>query len=163
MKEKTKTKILLGIYFLLLVWIILFKLSFSFSDLETLRSINLIPFYYSNQTSFHLGEVIDNVLIFIPLGIILKMLNIENKKIIFLGFILSFTLETMQFILSIGASDITDIITNTIGTIVGLFLYLILEKCLKDKTKTNQILNILGIIGSVLFIFLILLLIIGNL
>lgn len=163
MKEKTKTKILLGIYFLLLVWIILFKLSFSFSDLETLRSINLIPFYYSNQTSFHLSEVMDNVLIFIPLGILLKMLNIENKKIIFLGFILSFTLETMQFIFSIGASDITDIITNTIGTIVGLFLYLILEKCLKDKTKTNQILNILGIIGSVLFIFLILLLIIGNL
>ena len=163
MKETIKTKILLGIYFLLLVWIILFKLSFSFSDLETLRSINLIPFYYSNQTSFHLSEVMDNVLIFIPLGILLKMLNIENKKIIFLGFILSFTLETMQFIFSIGASDITDIITNTIGTIVGLFLYLILEKCLKDKTKTNQILNILGIIGSVLFIFLILLLIIGNL
>ncbi len=163
MKETTKTKILLGIYFLLLVWIILFKLSFSFSDLETLRSINLIPFYYSNQTSFHLREVMDNVLIFIPLGILLKMLNIENKKIIFLGFILSFTLETMQFIFSIGASDITDIITNTIGTIVGLFLYLILEKWLKDKTKTNQILNILGMIGSVLFIFLILLLIIGNL
>lgn len=163
MKETTKTKILLGIYFLLLVWIILFKLSFSFSDLETLRSINLIPFYYSNQTSFHLREVMDNVLIFIPLGILLKMLNIENKKIIFLGFILSFTLETMQFIFSIGASDITDIITNTTGTIVGLFLYLILEKCLKDKTKTNQILNILGMIGSVLFIFLILLLIIGNL
>ena len=163
MKETIKTKILLGIYFLLLVWIILFKLSFSFSDLETLRSINLIPFYYSNQTSFHLSEVMDNVLIFIPLGILLKILNLENKKIIFLGFILSFTLETMQFIFSIGASDITDIITNTIGTIVGLFLYLILEKCLKDKTKTNQILNILGIIGSVLFIFLILLLIIGNL
>lgn len=88
---------------------------------------------------------------------------LENKKIIFLGFILSFTLETMQFIFSIGASDITDIITNTTGTIVGLLLYLILEKCLKDKTKTNQILNILGMIGSVLFIFLILLLIIGNL
>ena len=88
---------------------------------------------------------------------------LENKKIIFLGFILSFTLETMQFIFSIGSCDITDIITNTIGTIVGLFLYLILEKCLKDKTKTNQILNILGMIGSVLFIFLILLLIIGNL
>lgn len=56
---------------------------------------------------------------------------LENKKIIFLGFILSFTLETMQFILSIGASDITDIITNTTGTIVGLFLYFILEKCLR--------------------------------
>ncbi len=56
---------------------------------------------------------------------------LENKKIIFLGFILSFTLETMQFILNIGASDITDIITNTTGTIVGLFLYFILEKCLR--------------------------------
>ena len=43
------TKILFGIYTLLLIWIILFKASFSINEfigLTKMRSINLIPFYY---------------------------------------------------------------------------------------------------------------------
>lgn len=162
MKEKTKSKILLGIYLLLLVWIILFKLSYRFSDLITPRSINLIPFYYQHETSFYLSEVIDNILIFIPLGILLKMLNTSNTKTILLGLSFSFFLETLQFILSIGASDITDIITNTTGTLFGLTFYLILNKIFKDKIKINKILNGIGTIVAVLFISLIILLIISN-
>ena len=162
MNEKTKSKILLGIYLLLLVWIILFKLSYRFSDLITPRSINLIPFYYPHETSFHLSEVIDNILIFIPLGILLKMLNTSNTKTILLGLSFSFFLETLQFILSIGASDITDIITNTTGTLFGLTFYLILNKIFKDKIKINKILNGIGTIVAVLFISLIILLIISN-
>lgn len=162
MNEKTKSKILLGIYLLLLVWIILFKLSYRFSDLITPRSINLIPFYYQHETSFYLSEVIDNILIFIPLGILLKMLNTSNTKTILLGLSFSFFLETLQFILSIGASDITDIITNTTGTLFGLTFYLILNKIFKDKIKINKILNGIGTIVAVLFISLIILLIISN-
>ena len=46
--------------------------------------------------------------------------NIENtissKNIILVGFLSSFTFEVCQFIFALGASDITDIITNTITT-----------------------------------------------
>ena len=51
------TKILFGIYVLLLIWIILFKASFLIDDfigLSKIRSINLIPFYYSTEASFRL-------------------------------------------------------------------------------------------------------------
>ena len=48
MKRKSNclATILFLIYLALLVWIILFKLQFSISDLDKVRSINLIPFNY---------------------------------------------------------------------------------------------------------------------
>ena len=39
---------LFAIYIALLVWIILLKLQFSISELDTIRKINLIPFHYDN-------------------------------------------------------------------------------------------------------------------
>ena len=50
MKKKEKVNytvpILFLLYLALLIWIILFKLQFSILDLDRVREINLIPFYY---------------------------------------------------------------------------------------------------------------------
>ena len=140
LKKIDIVKVLFGIYCLLLVWIILFKLSFSIQDitgLDKIRSINLIPFYYHNEINshFHFTEVIENFLIFIPFGIYLKMLNKDNKIIIIYGFLFSLILEISQFIFKLGASDITDIITNTLGTTIGVLGYCLLEKIFKDKVQ----------------------------
>ncbi|MEG1265437.1 MAG: VanZ family protein, partial [Myroides sp.] len=63
------------IYITLLIWIIVFKLQFSISELDTVRSINLIPFHYDNEIGvrFHLTEILENIAIFAPLGIYLFM------------------------------------------------------------------------------------------
>ena len=161
----TIIKILFGIYLLLLVWIILFKTSFSISDLINLskiRSINLIPFYYPTEVNFHLREVIANIIIFIPLGIYLKMLNINNKNTILYGFIFSILLEISQFVFRLGASDITDIITNTTGVILGVLVYILLEKIIKNKEKSDNILKIIALFVTILFSLLMMLLIISN-
>ena len=85
MKRKSNclATILFLIYLALLVWIILFKLQFSISDLDKVRSINLIPFHYDKEigAAFHLTEVLDNFLIFVPMGIYLQMLLPRNKII----------------------------------------------------------------------------------
>jgi len=125
------TKILFGVYILLLIWIILFKTSFSVSEfiaLSKMRSISLIPFYYPTKVNFHLREVVANILIFVPLGIYLKMLDTNSKKVILYGFVFSILLEISQFVFKIGACDITDVITNTLGTILGVSGYILLEK-----------------------------------
>ena len=44
MQSKKITKGLLIVYLLALTWIIIFKLQFSFKDIDHLRSVNLIPF-----------------------------------------------------------------------------------------------------------------------
>ena len=73
---KKTTHILFTIYIFLVIWIILFKLSVSIDKLPHFRSINLIPFYYPNKTTYQIREVLDNLIIFIPFGLYLKTLNI---------------------------------------------------------------------------------------
>lgn len=55
MKRKSNclATILFLIYLALLVWIILFKLQFSISDLDKVRSINLIPFTMTKKLAQH--------------------------------------------------------------------------------------------------------------
>ena len=84
---KKTTHILFTIYIFLVIWIILFKLSVSIDQLPHFRSINLIPFYYPNKTTYQIREVLDNLIIFIPFGLYLKTLNINSDRTIFLGFL----------------------------------------------------------------------------
>ena len=64
MKRKSNylATILFFIYLALLIWIILFKLQFSIHDLDKMRSVNFIPFYYDKEigVAFHLTEILEN-------------------------------------------------------------------------------------------------------
>ena len=70
MKRKSNclATILFLIYLALLVWIILFKLQFSISDLDKVRSINLIPFHYDKEVgaAFHLTEAVSYTHLTLP-------------------------------------------------------------------------------------------------
>ncbi len=46
---------------------------------------------------------------------------------------LSLTFEIIQFIFAIGATDITDVITNTVGGFLGLKLYGLSNKHMNQK------------------------------
>ena len=157
---KKTTHILFTIYIFLVIWIILFKLAISVDQLPQFRSINLIPFYYPNKTAYQIREVLDNLIIFIPFGIYLKFLDIDSKRTVFLGFLFSFSLELSQYIFCIGASDITDLITNTTGALVGVFIYYLLKKIFKEKT--NMIVITLAAIVTILFVSLIIIILINN-
>ena len=157
---KKTTHILFTIYIFLVIWIILFKLAISIDQLPQFRSINLIPFYYPNKTTYQIREVLDNLIIFIPFGLYLKTLNIDSKRTVFLGFLFSFSLELSQYIFCIGASDITDLITNTTGALVGVGIYFLLKKIFKDKT--HKIILTLASIVTFLFVSLIMIILINN-
>lgn len=158
MKRKSNcfVTILFLIYLALLVWIILFKLQFSISDLDKIRSINCIPFHYDKEigAAFHLTEVLENVLIFVPMGIYLQMLIPKVKlyaKIMMIAGT-SFLLETTQYVLAIGRSDITDVLTNTAGGLLGLIAYLMVARLIGNRIKANRLFSILAGIVSVVVI-----------
>jgi len=71
-------------------------------------------------------------------------------------------MELCQYILKIGATDITDIITNTLGTIVGVVLYIFSIRIIKNKKKVDKLLMILSYICLLIFSVLIILLMIAN-
>ena len=168
MKRKSNclATILFLIYLALLVWIILFKLQFSISDLDKVRSINLIPFHYDKEVgaAFHLTEVLENFLIFVPMGIYLQMLLPRTK--LYVKFMLiagtSFLLETMQYILAVGRSDITDVLTNTAGGLLGLAVYSMAARLIGNRIKANRLFSILASIVSVVVIGLLGLILFAN-
>ena len=120
---------LLALYLLVLIWLVLFKLKFNISTVLNYqhRSLNLIPFAAPSITNgrINYGEMMLNCLFFIPLGLLLNV-NFKNSgnlaKVVFIT-VFSLTVELIQYIFAIGATDITDVITNTAGGFLGLKLY----------------------------------------
>ena len=151
-KERTITKTLLTIYLIFLTWIIVFKMEIHLNTLFHMqyRNINLIPFYGSLIVNgkIELSEIILNILAFIPFGIYISILkeewNFFQKALPV--FCVSFTYETLQFIFGIGASDITDLIGNTLGGVIGIVLFRLLSKVMKEYTI--KIVNRLAVIGT---------------
>ncbi|HEY8909524.1 MAG TPA: glycopeptide resistance protein VanZ-A [Desulfosporosinus sp.] len=135
---------LLALYLVILIWLVLFKLDFNISSVLNYhhRGLNLIPFAGPSNGSFR--EMIENVIIFIPFGL---LLNVNFKKNGFLpkfAFILVFslTVELIQFIFAIGATDITDVITNTVGGFLGLKLYGLSNKYINNKKLDRVIISV---------------------
>jgi len=154
-RKPSATKIIFALYCLILLWLVLFKLAFSFDEiriLQTDRHVNLIPFYYDDEVGrFHTKEVVLNLFVFIPMGLYLRMLAIPGKKAILFGFFCSFVLELFQYLFAIGASDITDVITNTLGTAGGICLYTLMRKLFPNKQSTDRFINIVATLALLLF------------
>jgi len=137
-KQYNISTALFAIYFLAVIWIILFKMGFSLHSFGSHRAINLIPFGAMAQIndSNNFNEVINNVIIFIPFGIYLCMLKQEwsfIKKVAPI-FLTSLVLEIFQYIFAIGATDITDLLANTLGGIIGIGIFTIFTKIFRDNT-----------------------------
>lgn len=117
---------LLVAYLLLVVWVVLFKLSYDpvavVRDYGT-RSLNLVPF--AGVSWRRASETISNVVAFVPLGVLLSMVapRLAWWWRVLVWALLSVAFETTQYVLAIGTTDITDVISNTTGALVGVGLY----------------------------------------
>ena len=163
-KQLNLTKILFGVYFLILVWTLLFKLNFSLEGLYRSRSINIIPFAGTATVNgrIHMTEIINNIIVFVPVGIYACMLKQEcsilNK--ISIAFFISLGIEVLQFVLAIGSTDITDLIGNTLGGVIGIGIFYLFAKFFKNKAI--KILNILASSATVGLVGLLSILILVN-
>ena len=72
--KRTLPLIALGVYMLLLIWLVIFKLEFDPANLYSYRQLILIP--YSRPGAINMRvvaeEIIFNVLAFVPLGLLLS-------------------------------------------------------------------------------------------
>ena len=96
-------------------------------------NISLIPFVNGILHSDYL-----NVVMFIPLGFFLPLMwrKYHNGfEIIKLGFYLSLFIELSQLFTRFRATDINDLITNTIGAAVGWSIYFVFSKLLLRKIE----------------------------
>ncbi len=106
-------------------------------------------------------DTILNVILFIPLGFFLPFLYKRYKNISYVtltGFFLSLSIEFVQMF-GRGSTDINDLITNTIGTILGYTFYKLLSKITKKylnpKTQSNKINEKIELLFFIVYSFII--------
>ncbi|WP_052221185.1 VanZ family protein [Clostridium homopropionicum] len=163
-RKRIKAVFLYGIficYILLLIKILLLSRASPFelfnSQRTLFRSINLIPFhsimeYISGSSDtlrrFAFGNVVGNIVIFIPLGIYLPLFKKDKRVLVNLLFIfiVSLFVEIIQGLLGIGVSDIDDIILNCLGGWIGILGYKFLLFILRDEKKVHTAITILSAI-----------------
>jgi len=91
--------------------------------------INIVPFVHLFQygnTRDIIWNVVGNTAMFIPSGIVLpvvyKKLN-NFGKVVAAGAFISFCIEILQLPFASRASDIDDLIMNTLGVVIGYGIY----------------------------------------
>lgn len=152
-RDRIKSVLLYGIftcYIILLIKILLLSRVSSLTSFNLFESqINLIPFHsifasisksHDSLRNFAMGNVIGNILIFIPLGIYLSLFKKDKRvlcNLVILALI-STIVELVQWVLGIGVLDIDDVILNSIGGWLGILIYKILGFILQDEKKVSS-------------------------
>jgi glycopeptide antibiotics resistance protein len=146
------TVVLFLVYALLLVGIILFKFPFDYQLTNSGRELNLIPFAgsFADHRGFGVGDVVGNVLIFVPLGIYVSMLRDGwsfRRRILTIA-ATSAAFEVIQYTFAVGRADVTDVLGNVLGGVVGIGIYAVAVKIL--GTRANRVVNIVGLVVTVI-------------
>ena len=101
--------------------------------------VNSIPFVhlfdYESKRDLLLN-VIGNAAMFIPSGIVLPIVykNLNRFwKVFLVGAGISLSIETIQLHFSVRATDIDDLILNTVGVIVGYGIYAFIQRIKRVK------------------------------
>lgn len=171
MKKKTINIIfILGFvfYIIFILWNIVFKyvspLELFSSNRYFSRSLNLIPFYDIFIGVYNRLDIFGNVILFIPLGIYINMIakNSRISKNIYKIIMISLIFEVSQYVFGIGASDITDIITNTIGGVIGIGIYMVIKKVFKEDNKIKSFITICSMLVMIPVVIIVILLFMYN-
>ncbi len=122
------------IVFLLYVYLLL---SITMVDRANLSSteVSLVPLYsyYGILTKGWNGEgyyiaqsLLGNVILFLPVGVLLyeplKKMRTKHIVVMITSLLLSFCIETIQYVYSLGTFEMDDLIHNTLGGVFGMFL-----------------------------------------
>lgn len=90
------------------------------------RSIEWVPFTLFSDSATWFGPLFDslgNMAFFIPLGVLLYILLERTGRgvglVVVVGALISATVETLQYVLALGHTDVTDLLFNTAGALVG--------------------------------------------
>ena len=146
-RELSKRTIILSsltIMYIFVVFTVVFLGRISRGD----RAYILYPFYsyreaWNDWSTFGWGSIILNIVMFIPLGILLPLWSEKLHryyKVAFIGFLFTLFIECVQYVLRLGVFEVDDLIHNTLGTLIGYgIIMIILSLINKRKLKVASV------------------------
>lgn len=140
---------LLGIYLA-----VMFVTVFLSREPGSRQGIDMTLFGTWGETPQAHAFVIENVLLFVPFGILYPFAmtsaggacddirscgRIASRFTVLLGFIISVGIETVQLITERGYCQLDDVVMNTLGSLVGYVIFLLIDRVFRrnvsDETK----------------------------
>ncbi|GEK20196.1 VanZ family protein [Cellulomonas xylanilytica] len=125
------------VYLALLVWAVLWKLEAPWVGVAGERIVKLVPFVAtSGAGASSRSDVVANVALFVPFGLYLGLLAPAWRwwKVAAAAGAASMALEVAQYVLAVGSSDLTDVVVNTAGALVGLGLLALARRRYRERT-----------------------------
>lgn len=150
-KQRRTAAILFLIYILILVWVIMLKCNMEipvrmslqfFGDMtvEQRAEWTFCHFRFNGDGPFvskdAIEDILVNIILFTPIGMMLPFIFKKQRFPLtaLYGFLISLAFELSQFIFAIGGFAYIDLITNTVGSVLGCALFYLIYPRLKEST-----------------------------
>ena len=150
-RPRTRLVALFAVYLALLVWVVLWKLELPWVGDAGWRIVKLVPFVATDDAGASTRfDVVANLALFVPFGLYLGLLAPSWPwwKAAGTFAAASLGLEVLQYTLAVGSSDLTDVVVNTAGGLVGLGLFALAQR--RFGTRTTTVLTRACTVGTVL-------------
>ena len=122
-RPRTRLVALFAVYLVLLGWVVLWKLEVPWVGEAGWRIVKLVPFVATDSAGASTRfDVVANLALFVPFGLYLGLLAPSWRwwRAAATFAAASLGLEVAQYVLAVGSSDLTDVVVNTAGGLVGL-------------------------------------------
>lgn len=96
------------------------------------RTIILTPFWslqeLSNGKKGYLTEILVNIMMFVPLGILIQILNKKITHTVLICLLISAGIECLQFFFQKGICELDDCVYNICGALVGALIGVFVDR-----------------------------------
>lgn len=139
----TKRRVIFSLifYLIVLIWIIAFKMNMEqgiFECMYYFKDYTIPERFQMTIGAFRIEKLLNdidfyvNVVFFMPLGVYCFELIKKHSFIkgLVIAFLTTLTFETVQLLTTVGFFTFNDLIANTLGFVLGYFIYILLNKLL---------------------------------
>jgi glycopeptide antibiotics resistance protein len=112
-------------------WQLVFNFNRPLSDVNLVFMKETWKLVYAPSRLDFFYNSFGNILCFVPFGILFPIVFSKKQsfvKTVLIGMLFSINIETLQFLLETGVSDIDDVFFNTCGAILGYLIYRLFRK-----------------------------------
>jgi len=147
-KTINRAKIVLSI-FLTIYLLVVFGLTCGDrgAGIDRYANLQLFSSYIDAWNTFSVRAwqfIIFNIVMFIPLGILLPLINGVFKKAVWIfsaAFLTSFFIEGFQYLAKLGIFELDDLFHNTLGGMIGYSMYMIGYTIIKGSKNSGTNIN----------------------
>lgn len=146
---KTVSRICFVIYMIVLVYLLFLSDGFGRTQVRSADYRNIIPFteirrfirMFPDSPMYSVMNLLGNIAIFMPFGALIRW--VINRKVywyqaVLYTFFLSFLVELLQLVSRVGSFDIDDVILNTLGGLIGFWIYNLLKFWNKRRESKDE-------------------------